>query len=96
MASCRPLPPLSVLLPALKFCPGLCLAAGRDLHSALELHAAGTQQRLFGWSRRGRRVAYDIAKALNYLHSKVGRGGGVAASAGAGQQTMVSLASLSL
>lgn len=45
-------------------------AEGRDLHSALELHAAGTQQRLFGWSRRGRRVAYDIAKALNYLHSK--------------------------
>ncbi|KAL4431038.1 hypothetical protein ABPG75_006294 [Micractinium tetrahymenae] len=45
-------------------------AEGRDLHSALELMAAGTHQRLFGWSRRGRRVAYDIAKALNYLHSK--------------------------
>lgn len=36
--------------------------AGRDLHSALELCAAGTDQRLFGWYRRGRRVAYDVAK----------------------------------
>ncbi|PSC73546.1 Serine threonine-kinase CTR1 [Micractinium conductrix] len=45
-------------------------AEGRDLHSALELCAAGTDQRLFGWYRRGRRVAYDVAKAMNYLHSK--------------------------
>ena len=27
-------------------------------------------ERLFSWRRRGRRVAYDVAKALNYLHSK--------------------------
>lgn len=60
-----------VILPADGKLRASCLAAGRDLHSALELKAAGTQQRLFGWSRRGRRVAYDIAKALNYLHSKV-------------------------
>ena len=40
---------------------------GRDLHSALEVPAAGTGQRLFGWYRRGRRVALDTAKALNYL-----------------------------
>ena len=45
--------------------------AGRDLHGALELMAAGkVKERLFGWQRRGRRVAYDVAKALNYLHSK--------------------------
>ena len=45
---------------------------GRDLHSALQLTAAGSSsgERLFSWRRRGRRVAYDIAKALNYLHAK--------------------------
>lgn len=32
-------------------------AEGRDLHSALEVVAAGTRERLFGWYRRGRRVA---------------------------------------
>jgi serine/threonine protein kinase len=46
-------------------------AEGRDLHSALQLTAAGTNERLFGWRRRGRRVAYEVAKGLNYLHSKV-------------------------
>ncbi|KAL4855424.1 Mitogen-activated protein kinase kinase kinase 9 [Chlorella vulgaris] len=45
-------------------------AEGRDLHSALQLTAAGTNERLFGWRRRGRRVAYEVAKGLNYLHSK--------------------------
>ena len=36
--------------------------AGRDLHSALQVTAGGTGQRLFGWARRGKRVAYEIAK----------------------------------
>ncbi|KAL4434077.1 hypothetical protein ABPG75_000518 [Micractinium tetrahymenae] len=45
-------------------------AEGRDLRSALEVLASGTQQRLFGWHRRGKRVAFEVAKALNYLHSK--------------------------
>lgn len=44
--------------------------AGRDLHSALQLTATGSSERLFGWRRRGRRVAYEVAKALNYLHSR--------------------------
>ncbi|KAL4419965.1 hypothetical protein ABPG75_007063 [Micractinium tetrahymenae] len=44
--------------------------SGRDLHSALQLRIAGTQRRLFGWYARGRHVAVDIAKALNFLHSK--------------------------
>ncbi|PSC73227.1 serine threonine-kinase [Micractinium conductrix] len=44
--------------------------SGRDLHSALQLKAAGSDQRLFGWYGRGRRVAADIAKGLNFLHSK--------------------------
>lgn len=42
---------------------------GRDLHSALQLQATGGSGRVFGWYRRGRRVALDVAKALNYLHS---------------------------
>ena len=50
----------------------LCVCAGRDLHSALQLTAAGSGERVFGWHRRGRRVAYEVARALNYLHSKVG------------------------
>lgn len=45
---------------------------GRDLHSALQLTAAGSTDRLFSWYRRGRRIAYETAKAINYLHSKVG------------------------
>jgi hypothetical protein len=45
--------------------------AGRDLHSALEVVAAGSSERLFAWGRRGQRVLYEVAKALNYLHSKV-------------------------
>ena len=44
---------------------------GRDLHSALQLPAAGGTGRAFGWYRRGRRIALDCAKALNYLHSQV-------------------------
>ena len=39
-----------------------CPSAGRDLHSVLQLTAAGSQERLFGWHRRGKRVALDIAK----------------------------------
>ena len=41
-------------------CP--CHGAGRDLHSALQLTVAGSQQRLFAWERRGKRVALEIAK----------------------------------
>ncbi|KAL4425260.1 hypothetical protein ABPG75_009276 [Micractinium tetrahymenae] len=46
---------------------------GRDLYSALEITAAttgGTTERVFSWRRRGRRVALDVARALNYLHSR--------------------------
>ena len=53
---------------------------GRDLYNALDVQAvdaeaAGAQpgqpqQRLFGWYRRGRQLALELAKALNYLHSK--------------------------
>ncbi|PRW57729.1 Serine threonine- kinase CTR1 [Chlorella sorokiniana] len=43
---------------------------GRDLHAALDVLALGTQERLFGWHRRGKRVALEVAKALNFLHSK--------------------------
>jgi serine/threonine protein kinase len=46
------------------------LCEGRDLHSVLALTAAGSAYRLFGWYRRGRRVALEVARALNYLHSK--------------------------
>lgn len=45
-------------------------AAGRDLRAALDVRAAGTDERLFGWHRRGKRVALQLARALNYLHSK--------------------------
>ena len=48
----------------LEFCQG------RDLHAALDLLALGTQERLFGWHRRGKRVALEVARALNFLHSK--------------------------
>ncbi|KAL4420111.1 hypothetical protein ABPG77_000282, partial [Micractinium sp. CCAP 211/92] len=44
--------------------------SGRDLHSAMQLRISGTQRRLFGWYARGRHVAVDIAKGLNFLHSK--------------------------
>lgn len=43
---------------------------GRDLHSVLDLRASGTGERLFGWWQRGRRIACEVARALNYLHSK--------------------------
>jgi serine/threonine protein kinase len=46
---------------------------GRDLHSALQLRTARTGERIFGWRRSGRRVALEVARALNYLHSKVCR-----------------------
>lgn len=46
------------------------LCEGRDLYGALSLLAAGSRQRLFGWQRLGRRVAFDVARALNYCHSK--------------------------
>ncbi len=39
-----------------------CCCAGRDLHSALQVRAAGSQERLFSWGRRGKRVALDVAK----------------------------------
>lgn len=41
---------------------------GRDLYRALPLRAGGSQaggERPFGWWRRGRRVAYDEARAIN-------------------------------
>lgn len=38
------------------------LCEGRDLHSALQVRAAGSQERLFSWGRRGKRVALDVAK----------------------------------
>lgn len=44
---------------------------GRDLHSALQLQSAGGRDRVFGWYRRGRSVAVNVAAALNYLHSMV-------------------------
>ncbi|PRW33966.1 serine threonine- kinase receptor R831 [Chlorella sorokiniana] len=44
--------------------------SGRDLHSGLQLKAFGTEERLFSWYRKGRRVALDTAKALNFLHSR--------------------------
>lgn len=37
-------------------------AEGRDLQSALQVRAAGSSQRLFSWQRRGRRVAFELAK----------------------------------
>ncbi|KAI7842043.1 hypothetical protein COHA_004243 [Chlorella ohadii] len=49
----------------LEFC------AGRDLHSALAIKKQGGRgERLFGWYARGKQVALDVAKALNYLHSR--------------------------
>lgn len=53
---------------ALPFC---CLPAGRDLHAALDVRAASTGKRVFGWYARGRRVAHEIARAIGYLHSMV-------------------------
>ncbi|KAI7843034.1 hypothetical protein COHA_003366 [Chlorella ohadii] len=44
--------------------------AGRDLRSALGLTAADSNERIFGWYRRGRRVVSEIAKALNFLHAR--------------------------
>lgn len=35
---------------------------GRDLHSALDVLASGTQDRLFGWHRRGKRTALEVAR----------------------------------
>ena len=46
------------------------LCEGRDLHSALQVTVAGSSERLFSWRRRGRRVALEVARALNYLHSR--------------------------
>ncbi|KAL4436547.1 hypothetical protein ABPG75_003686 [Micractinium tetrahymenae] len=42
---------------------------GRDLRSVLDLRGADGQ-RLFGWHRLGGRALLDVARALNYLHSK--------------------------
>jgi len=44
--------------------------AGRDLGNALLLRGRGGR-RLFGWYEHGCRIAYEVALALNYLHSKV-------------------------
>lgn len=32
--------------------------------------AGGSSERVFGWWRLGRRVAFDLAQALNYIHSQ--------------------------
>lgn len=49
--------------------PNRC-RAGRDLYSALGLKSQAGGGRLFGWERRGRRLLWELAKALNYLHSR--------------------------
>lgn len=54
------------------------LCAGRDLHAALDVLARGTQDRLFGWHRRGKRIALEVAKvrsawdctALLWVHAQ--------------------------
>lgn len=55
---------------------------GRDLHKALQLRSATRGDRAFGWYGRGRRVALDVAKALNYLHSEVRPAAGMHVQAG--------------
>lgn len=44
--------------------------AGRDLAACLGLKVAGSSRRLFGWYSRGRKVAMNIAAAVNFLHSR--------------------------
>jgi hypothetical protein len=44
--------------------------AGRDLTSCLQLKSSGSSRRLFGWYGRGRKIAVDVAAALNFLHSR--------------------------
>ena len=44
--------------------------AGRDLAACLGLKLAGSSRRLFGWYSRGRKVAMNIAAAVNFLHSR--------------------------
>ncbi|KAL4452700.1 hypothetical protein ABPG75_008362 [Micractinium tetrahymenae] len=53
--------PVGVLL--MEYC------GGRDLMQALELKVAGGE-RVFTWHNRGRRIAYDVANALNFLHAR--------------------------
>jgi len=48
-----------------------CSHAGRDLGSVLQLRSSRTHERIFGWHRSGRRVAVEVARAINWLHSKV-------------------------
>ena len=45
------------------------LMDGRDLGSVLRLRNA-QGQRVFGWYKHGCRVAWEVAKALNYLHAR--------------------------
>lgn len=42
---------------------------GRDLCAALSKRDA-SGERAFGWARRGKRVALDVASALAYLHQR--------------------------
>ncbi len=51
-----------------QLCTEFC--EGRDLYSVLNLCSASSGERLFGWRRRGRRIACEVARALNHLHSK--------------------------
>lgn len=43
---------------------------GRDLFSALDVLEQGSGERIFSWRRKGRRVALELARALNYLHRR--------------------------
>lgn len=68
-------PPGPLLTPAHPPCPSHLIfcdpPAGCDLFRALELPSASAPgQRLFGWHRRGRRVAYEVARALAWMHSR--------------------------
>ncbi|KAL4445436.1 hypothetical protein ABPG77_011261 [Micractinium sp. CCAP 211/92] len=44
--------------------------SGHDLFSVLPLVAGPSGRRLFNWHRHGCRVAFEVATALNYLHSR--------------------------
>ena len=81
--------------------PSTAPPAGRDLGSVLRLRG-GAGQRVFGWQRHGCRVAYEVSKALNYLHSRgivhmVRReGGGSAGGSPAGGWELLTAGALSL
>ena len=60
-----------VCMPRLLCCRLHCrYCAGRDLAACLGLKVSGSSRRLFGWYSRGRKVAMNIAAAVNFLHSR--------------------------